>query len=72
MNAILNWMSTATKLSAISLSDQIGADIICELSAKDGHIADSDDLFFHINHLDKDFALVQGISNYTLICIHTY
>lgn len=46
MNAILNWMSSATKLSAISLSDQIGADIICELGAKDGHIADSDDLFF--------------------------
>jgi hypothetical protein len=46
MNAILNWMSSATKLSAISLSDQIGADIICELGAKDGHIAGSDDLFF--------------------------
>ena len=71
MNAILNWMSSATKLSAISLSDQNGADIICELGAKDGHIADSDDLFFYINHLDKDFALVQGISSYTLICIHT-
>lgn len=71
MNAILNWMSSATKLSAISLSDLNGADIICELGAKDGHIADSDDLFFYINHLDKEFALVQGISNYTLICIHT-
>lgn len=46
MNAILNWMSSATELSAISLSDQIGADIICELGAEDGHIAGSDDLFF--------------------------
>ncbi|GKO12924.1 hypothetical protein [Klebsiella variicola] len=71
MNAILKWMSSATKLSAITVSDQVGADVICELDAKDGHIAGSDDIFFHINHLDKEFALVQGISNYTLICTHT-
>ncbi|HDY9206507.1 TPA: hypothetical protein RRJ23_004709 [Klebsiella pneumoniae] len=71
MNAILNWMSSATKLSAITVSDQVGADVIYELDAKDGHIAGSDDIFFHINHLDKEFALVQGISNYTLICTHT-
>ncbi|MFW4110951.1 hypothetical protein [Klebsiella pneumoniae] len=71
MNAILNWMASATKLSAITVSDQVGADVICELDAKDGHIAGSDDIFIHINHLDKEFALVQGISNYTLICTHT-
>lgn len=46
MNAILNWMSSATKLSAITVSDQVGADVICELDAKDGHIAGSDDIFF--------------------------
>ncbi|HBY1688418.1 hypothetical protein AB8R05_01280 [Klebsiella variicola] len=70
MNAILNWMSSAEKLSSTTVNDQVGADIICDLGAEDKSSEGSDDVFFHINHLNKEFVLIQRLSSYTLICTH--
>lgn len=68
MNAILNWMYSASEKSATTVSDQIGADLICDLGAEDHQITGMDDVFFYINHLSKEFILMQNMSNFILIC----
>jgi len=68
MNAILNWMFSAHENSATIVSDQIASDMICNLGAKDFCISGSENLFFFINHLSKEFILIPGLSNFTLIC----
>ncbi|MBD0905741.1 hypothetical protein HA444_24300 [Klebsiella grimontii] len=72
MNAILSWMFSANEKSATVVSDQVGADLICELGAEDHAIAGSDDVLFHIIHIDKEFLLIQGTANFTLICSRTH
>lgn len=68
MNAILNWMSSATEHAAITVSDNLGGDLICKLSTKDIQIEGSNDILFHIFHKHKEFLLISNLSNYTLIC----
>jgi hypothetical protein len=46
MNTVLNWMYSACEQSATTVTDQIGADLICELGAEDHQISGIDDVFF--------------------------
>ena len=50
------------------VSDQIGSDIICNLSPVEMSVEQSEDLIFFLNHNDKEFILIPGLSAYTLIC----
>ncbi|OWY88124.1 hypothetical protein CAC00_09485 [Raoultella ornithinolytica] len=68
MNTVLNWMYSACEQSATTVTDQIGADLICELGAEDHQISGMNDVFFHINHLHKEFILMQSMSCFILIC----
>ena len=68
MKAALNWMCSANEQSATTVSDQVGADLICDLGAEDHQIEGINDVFFHIKHASKEFILMQGMSCFTLIC----
>lgn len=68
MYSILNWMSSAKEQEAITVSDNVGGDMIVELGAKDIQIEGSEDILFHIDHMDRQFLLMPTVSNYILIC----
>lgn len=68
MNAVLNWMTSASAMSATTVSEQTGADLICDLSAEDCQIEGEEDNFFYIKQYSKEFVLMQKMSGFTLIC----